>query len=97
EPDLQGKTRWRMAGLLVIILLGAAFSLGIVFVKAPLEISTLVTDADYPRGTKIANIEWRPEFTELEVWVTNSSDKNYDDLSLLIRPTFPIVAISQLT
>jgi hypothetical protein len=97
EPTLRSKLVWRAFGLFLVALFAGAFTLGMVFVKAPLEVSAFMTDADYPTGTKIANIEWRREFTEVDVWITNPSEKTYDDLLILIRPTVPIAAISQLT
>jgi hypothetical protein len=39
----------------------------------------------------------RPEFTELQVWINNPSENNYDDISPVIRPNDPIAAIAQAT
>jgi hypothetical protein len=78
-------------------LLAGAFSWGIVFVKAPLHVAAFVTDAEHPSGTTIAGISFRPEFTELQVRILNPSDRAYEDLSLVIRPTEPVAAIAQLT
>jgi hypothetical protein len=96
EPELQNYRRWRIGIVLTVTGFAAAFSWGVVFVKAPLEVSAMVTDAEYPPGTTIAGIAWRPEFTELLMSIKNPSDRSYDDTSLLIRPTAPIAAIAQL-
>lgn len=97
EPELRGFVRWKIGIVVALIAFSAAFSWGIVFVRAPLEISAFVTDAEYPPGSKIAGIAWRPEFTELQMWVKNPSERNYDDVSVLIRPRSPIAAIAQLS
>jgi hypothetical protein len=96
-PELKNSPKWKIGIVTVLLAFGSAFSWAIVFVKAPLEISAIVTDAQYPPDSKIAGIVWRPEFTELQVWITNPSDRNYDDLTLVVRPTSAIAAIAQLT
>jgi hypothetical protein len=45
----------------------------------------------------LAGIQWRPEFTELQVFIVNSTDKAYEDLNLVIRPTIPVVAVEQVS
>jgi hypothetical protein len=97
EPELRSYRVWRIGIVVVLIALTVAFSWAIVLVKAPLEISAFVTDAEYPSGKTIGSIAWRPEFTELQMWVKNPSNRNYEDVSLLIRPSSPIAAIAQLT
>jgi hypothetical protein len=97
-PELRGYRRWKVGIVVILVALCGAFSWGIVFVKAPLGIAAWVTDAEYPPDSrKIAGIVWRPEFTELQVWISNSSDRNYEDVDLVIRPTSAIAAIAQLT
>jgi hypothetical protein len=88
---------WKIAVAVIFIALMTGFSFGVVFVKAPLEIVAFVTDAEYPPGKTVAGIGWRPEFTELQVWITNRSERNYDDVSILLRPSSPIAVIGQIT
>jgi hypothetical protein len=97
EPRLHRKSALRASGVLAIAILAASFSWGIVFVNAPLPISTFVTNAEYPAGTSIAGISWKPQFTELQVWIDNPTERNYEDLNLVIRPLLPVAAIAQLT
>jgi hypothetical protein len=85
EPGLKEYKAWRIGTVLTVIAFAGAFSWGIVFVKAPLEISAQVTDAEYPLGTNIAGIVWKEEFTELQVWIINPTKRKYDDVSLLLR------------
>jgi hypothetical protein len=97
EPDLRGKTVWRVVFTGFIVLLAAAFSWGMVFVDDALDVSGLVTDAEYAQGTKISGVAWRPEFTELNVMMVNPTDRVYEDLNLVIRPTEPVIAIEQIS
>lgn len=97
EPDLRKTPLWRIGGITLMVLFAVAFSLGIVFVNAPLGVSAMMTDAEYPAGTVIAGIAWKPQFTEVQIWINNSSDRNYDDLDLVVRPSSAVAAIAQLT
>jgi hypothetical protein len=97
EPKLRRHTIWKIVAVFGLMSLAGLFSWGIVFVNAPLQVSAFVTDAEYPAGTTIAGISFRPQFTELQVRILNSSDRTYEDLRLLIRPIDPVAAIAQLT
>jgi hypothetical protein len=87
EPELS--SRWRIRITFFLGASAAAFSWWIVFVPAPLSIGAAITNATYPPGTKVAGITFRSEFTELRVFIQNSSTESYDDLNLLIQPTDP--------
>ena len=95
--ELELTRYWRIGAIVILIAFSAIFSWAVVFVNAPLEISAFITDAEYSPGNTIAGIAWRPEFTEMQVWINNSSSKDYDDLTLLMRPDVPIAQIAQLT
>jgi hypothetical protein len=95
EPELAPKLGWRIVGTAVIVASAIAFSIGVVFVKAPLLASAEMTDGTYPAGTKIAEILWRPEYTEVDVYIRNPSDRPYDDLDVVMRTNSPIAAIAQ--
>jgi hypothetical protein len=73
------------------------FSAIVVFAKAPLSVAAMITDAAYPADTVIAGIAFRPEFTELQVVIINVTDRSYDDIDLVIRPTEAVAAIAQLS
>ncbi|MGB6131247.1 MAG: hypothetical protein WBG54_05665 [Acidobacteriaceae bacterium] len=81
----------------IIVLVAAGFSWAFVFVNAPLGALAIMTDGDYPVGTTIAGIKWRPEFTEVTVDLTNRTDQNYEDLNLVIRPSVTIARIAEKT
>jgi hypothetical protein len=86
---------FRIAGNVVFVAVFAAFLLLVVFVRSPLDSKAFPNTAEYPPGTTLAGIPWRPEYTELQVWFTNSSEHSYDDLNILIRPMSPVAAIGQ--
>jgi hypothetical protein len=90
------RAQWKIAGSVVCLACAAAFSRAIVFVEAPLDVAALVTNAEYPPGATISGVPWKKEFTELQMRVINPSDRNYDDISLLIQPTEPIASIQQV-
>jgi hypothetical protein len=94
EPDVS--LRWRLIGIAIAVAVAISFSLEIVFVKTPLEVGAVMTDAEYPVGTTpLAGITWRPQFTELQVWMTNPTDESYDDVNVIVRPSTPIAAIAE--
>jgi hypothetical protein len=95
EPGLHGRTKWRIGIVFVISALASLFSWGIVFVSAPLQVSAFMIDGTYPAGTNIAGISWRPEFTEVDIEITNPTSMAYDDLDVVFRPSTPIAAIAQ--
>jgi hypothetical protein len=94
--ELELPTKWKFVGTAICLASAAAFSWAVVFVQAPLSVAALVTNAEYPPGTTINGVPWKKEFTELEMRIINSTDHNYDDISLLIRPTEPITSIQQV-
>jgi len=87
----------RWGGAFIILLLLVAFSLNVVFVPAPLNISAFATNAEPPKDAKIANIPWRSEYSELEVRIENFTARNYEDLDLVLQPNYPVAAIGQLS
>ena len=97
EPDLKSHPRWKVALVLALVIAAGIFSWVFVFVSAPLGVSIVLMNAEYPPGTKIAGISFGPQFTELRLVIKNGSTRSYEDLNLLIKPTEPIAAVAQLT
>jgi hypothetical protein len=62
-----------------------------------LGLSGVFIDAEYPNGTVLSGINWRPEFTELKIHINNPSSRPYTTLSLLFVPSVPVAAINQAT
>jgi hypothetical protein len=88
---------WRAVGSLFLAACGLAFTFGFVKVDAPLEPFAIVTDAEYESGTIISGITWRSEFTEVNLRLANPTDRDYDELNVLARPTDPVAAIKEVT
>jgi hypothetical protein len=95
EPEFRDKWIWKLSLWAVIAIAAGGFSWKIVFYDAPLPASAFMVDAEYPNGTEIAGITFRPEFTELDVDLSNPTDKVYEDLDIVLRPTDPVAAIAQ--
>ena len=94
EPALR-RLPIRLIGWTGVIAFGAWYSIVIVFVSAPLKISTLTVGLDYPAGNGPAGISWHPYYTELTVIFTNPTRDDYDDINLFVKPDFPVAVIAQ--
>jgi hypothetical protein len=97
EPELKNHFRWRIVITASLIILASIVTKAFVWIDADLGITAVVVDANRQKGTKIAGIDFRPEFTELQVAIQNSSSRSYEDLDLLLTPSEPIAFIAQLT
>jgi len=96
EPKFRHKTIWlRISVSVVVVALAGFFSWAFVFVSCPLAISGVQTPGSYPAGQTISGIQWKPEFTEVQLWIRNQSDVDYEDINILVRPAEPVVAIAQ--
>ena len=97
EPDFYDKPRWKLSAWAAILIAVVGFSWKIVFVRAPLNVFALMTNGEYEAGTVLSGISWKPEFTELDVDITNPTDRAYEDIDLVIKPNNSIAAIAQST
>lgn len=80
-----------------VIAIAVIFSLAFVFVSAPLVTNSVQINAEQPVGEGPGGLTWRPEFTEVDVFIENPTDIVYEDLNLVIRPDTPVAAIGQLS
>lgn len=80
-----------------VIILGVVllFSLKFVFVPAPFTVDATATTGEFSAGRSIGAIAWKPYFTELNLLTNNPTDGNYDDVDILLKPDYPIAAITQ--
>lgn len=85
--------------LLILSLCGVivATSLIILSLKEALslQIGVVVNNAEYPSGLIVSGIEFKTNFTEATIRITNSSQENYEDISLLFQFDEAIAAIAQ--
>lgn len=95
EPEL--KKWFKGTALAAILFFVVLFSVGFVFVSAPVVFSSLATDIEYESGADIHGIKWKKPYTELNLIVTNPTDGNYDDVDIVVTPDMPVAAISQLS
>jgi hypothetical protein len=96
EPDLQTKVIWKLGMSAVILGFASLFTFGFVLVAAPLPISDIATNGEYPADHKIGDIAWRKEFTELDIGIENPTSRAYEDVNLVIRPDNPVAAVTQI-
>lgn len=95
EPKLR---RWiKISGTAIIALLCTGFTRSFVLVPAPLGVSAMATIAEYPTGTTIAGIPWKPYYTEETFLINNPTDEAYTDIELVLHPDHPVVTAAQKT
>ncbi len=66
-------------GVAIIIVCAAAWLCWFVFRPAPLTFQLSATKAVYPEGSVIDGIKWYTECVDARIFVTNPSDRDYDD------------------
>lgn len=67
-----------------------------VFAPAKLELSASSKVPVYGPGTEVHGIKWESEYAQLEFWIKNKSDDNYDRFSVTISTDQNINAIRQM-
>ena len=67
-----------------------------VFAPAKLELSASSKVPIYGPGTEVHGIKWESEYAQLEFWIKNKSDDNYDRFSVTISTDQNINAIRQM-
>jgi hypothetical protein len=87
------KTAVGLGGFMIVALM----SWRIVFVRLPIGLLAYSSDVDYPPGTIENGIQWSPKYTDLQVIVSNSTQYDYSQVDLLIRPMEPVIAGSVTT
>lgn len=63
--------------------------------KSKLVVWALTSSAEYPDGTMVGGIEFKPQFTEATITIKNVAGENLNDINLLFQFDQPIAAISQ--
>ncbi len=98
EPALLRRPYQTQIGLIgITFCLVTMFTIGVVFVPAPLNFQSLASKSNYAPGTAPAGIPWRSVFVELDFIATNPTDSDYDNIDLWVRPDYPIAQIAQLS
>jgi hypothetical protein len=74
----------RLSGVLITSALYLLI-LWILLVPAPLDVLLFAEPGNYPEGTNIYGIEWKPNFSELGIVLTNDTDIDYTNLDVYLR------------
>jgi hypothetical protein len=95
EPALLNKPDWiRIAAIGVLLLFFDLFSINMVFVLAPIDVSA------YSKGPAFnlnpGGIDWKPSFSELDVVFANQTDMPYENFNVLVRPNVPVAGMAQI-
>ncbi len=87
----------RLFFAVIILMIFYGFTFGIVRFPAPVEVQSFWTKSDYPSGTDVSGIKWRPGLSELHVSFHNPTDRDYEDFDLSMLTTGGIVQVAQVT
>lgn len=76
----------RIASLVLAVVFIVIFSRDFVFISGLLSLdSYAMRNGDYSPGTMVAGIPWNSHFTDLRMWVSNTTERDYEDVILTIR------------
>jgi len=84
EPNIGRWLRW--VGMALIVLLCSAFTFGIAFYPARLQVVATSHEGKYKSGEVIYGITWDDAMSELRIDITNPTNRDYDRLDLTITP-----------
>jgi len=99
EPGLRKRTFIRILGILIILALTVLFTVGIVIRPAPLLVKGRGYMGGY-KGTKVANIDWKPEYSDVRAVFRNDTEQDYTKLDIVLSPnphSYLIAAFGQNT
>ena len=77
----------------VIVAVGLLFTYGIVAFRAPLKLQSNWN----PQGAAVNGIDWKSGMSALVVYITNPTDRDYDDLDISLWVSEAIVTVKQGT
>lgn len=95
ETTLSRIKKWGLS--MTILLLVSAFTFQIVLFKADPFIKVSWSIANYPEGTNLSGITWRPGLSRLLVSFQNLTDRDFSGVDLTIQTNEAIVQIAQQT
>jgi hypothetical protein len=95
EPWLLRKPyQWQVACIGLILLFADWFSIGVVFVPAPIDVSAFAMGPVY--NLNPGGLDWKPSYNELNVVFANQTDVPYENFNVLVRPDVPVAGIAQI-
>ena len=69
-----------------LLILGTGFSFGVVFVSTPVSITPFFISAERMPGDDVAGIKWQSYFSKLDIFISNDSERSYDDVYIRVIP-----------
>ncbi len=75
----------KIIGRGIILLLAGVATSQVVLVSAPIELVPELRVARQPDGVVIGGIKWEPGFAEVQVWFTNPTERDYEDVDMSLR------------
>lgn len=82
-----------VVGLIAIGLFGKQF----IFASVPLSEYAWSTGGAYQPGETVGGIQWSTKFNDIHVTIGNTSDYDYNQVDLLIKPPEPVLAATIVT
>jgi hypothetical protein len=84
---LQRKFIYQLGGVIIAFGLMYWFTESIVFVPAPLNVYPFAMRNGNPADDQMVNgIKWNQHFTELEIVITNPTDRDYSNINFVLAP-----------
>lgn len=91
--------KWKILFKAILGAIGIAiytvFTLTVVWVNAPLNVSPLIQSSEYRTGSVISGIPWSSRFSQLHMILENPTSMDYEDVDVLLRPDEAIAGIGQ--
>jgi hypothetical protein len=81
-------------GVGIICLFFDLFTIGVAFVRAPLDVSAFGIGPVY--NLNPGALDWKPFYNELDIVFANQSDMPYENINILVRPDVPVAGIAQI-
>src|SRR2546430_14356911 len=78
EPKLKNK-RLLITAILMLL---ASYTVGIVLYPARLDIEAISFEGQYQSGESVFGIPWTDDFSELRVYISNPTERNFDHLDV---------------
>ncbi|HTQ61598.1 MAG TPA: hypothetical protein VMI32_15340 [Candidatus Solibacter sp.] len=87
----------QLAAIAAVFFFATLFTVTVVTVWLPLDIFVTGSNAQYPLGIVVGDIEWNPKFYPVTIDILNNSNYNYYDLDLVAMTDKPIAKITQIS
>jgi hypothetical protein len=97
EPWIAGQWWKRTIVILIMLPLFYLFTFRFVFIPGPLNVQVNGGLQDYAPNTFVAGIKWENYYSDVRIYLTNPTDRDYYDIDILLTTDLTIMAIGQIT